>query len=368
MNSLRLAILLTISLTTSMVLSLPATAEVCLDRQLGDSNGYLDSIVANQNYLVVGESTTNRVVIYRRAKSGQWNRFRTISPPADSFFSTISYGFGRSVALSGDTLVIGAYAQGSRLLGPKPQIYPFQPPGNETFAGAVYRTQVSSNAPLQRIDRPNTNELAGFSITADQGKIAFTVSTLAPDGKIAGRTVVLSGSQQRSLPISGELAISKNRLVVGSSGTNLRQSQISIFDLDKSNLAPQTIQIPIRIAGINLTDKFIVVTENKYAYSTVQSDFRTLILDIPNLSRTFLDGIGQVSTAGNLLVRSHSASPDNEVGGKIEFFDLSATSPKLIRKQDAEIHSTFLTKDFLFASISRNGLAKICITPRSEIL
>jgi FG-GAP repeat len=367
MNSLRLVMLLIISLTTSVILPRPAAAEVCLDRQLGDSNGYLDSIVANQNYLVVGESTTNRVVIYRRAKSGQWNRFRTISPPADSFFSTI-YGFGRSVALSGDTLVIGAYAQGSRLSGPKPQIYPFQPPGNVTFAGAVYRTQVSSNAPLQRIDRPNTNELAGFSIAADRGKIAFTVSTLAPDGKISGRTVVLSGSQQRSLPISGELAISKNRLVVGSSGTNLRQSQISIFDLDKSNLAPQTIQIPIRIAGINLTDKFIVVTENKYAYSTVQRDFRTLILDIPTLSHTFLDGIGHVSTAGNLLVRSHSASPDNEVGGKIEFFDLSATSPKLIRKQDAEIHSTFLTKDFLFMSVSRNGVAKICITPRSEIL
>jgi hypothetical protein len=48
MNSLRLAILLTISLTTSMVLSLPATAEVCLDRQIGDSNGDGNSISATR--------------------------------------------------------------------------------------------------------------------------------------------------------------------------------------------------------------------------------------------------------------------------------------------------------------------------------
>jgi hypothetical protein len=87
-----------------------ASAEICLDKQLGDSYLVGESLTANQKYLAVGDSGANRVIVYKRTASQQWTKIHTILPPKNSLIDKIGRGFGYRLALTGDTLVIGAYA------------------------------------------------------------------------------------------------------------------------------------------------------------------------------------------------------------------------------------------------------------------
>jgi hypothetical protein len=363
----KLVLLLTMALAITFVSPLSALAEVCLDRQPGDSGRFGDSLAANQKYLVIGDPAANRVLVYRRTAANQWTRFRTISPPVNSPISIIGNGFGYRLALSGETLVIGAYAFKDKPQGQEQQLYPFQPPSSQydlsslAYNGAVYLTQASSNTPLKRLDQPKAKELAGFSIASDGDKIAFGVSTLNNDGQISGNITILNKDSRLNLPVKGEVALKKNLLVVGSTINN-ESGQISIFNLETPTLPPKVIKIPMPVSAINLSEKFIIVAEQKFAHITYGSrnSPRTLMLNISTLSSTFIEGIGDISTYGNLLARSYPTTPDSEVTGKVELFDVGITPPKLIKKQVGDIRRSIITKDFLY-TVNQNTKAPICI-------
>jgi hypothetical protein len=270
--------------------------------------------------------------------------------------------------------------------GQEQQIYPFQPFGKNSIAytGAVYRIQLDSNIPVTRIDQPKAKEVSGFSVAANGNKISFSVATYDKEiststnfnqAKSSGYITLLVGGKRHRLAESGQVALHNNVLVVGNNISE-KEGQISIFNLSHNNILPQKIKIPILVEAIILTEKFIIVSDQKYVSSTRYSQPKTLILNTSTFSSSFLAGAGDISADGNLLVRSHSGSADSEIPGVIEFFDISTTPPKLIQKKEGGSYRSFLTKDFLFTSVLRytpgdinsNSISKVktCINSHSE--
>jgi hypothetical protein len=93
---IRLLALVTTALAITFLLNLPAFSAVCIDRQSGDTHRFGDALAANQEYLAIGDTQANRVMVCRRNILRQWNRFRTISLPPNPPISDPSSNFGYS--------------------------------------------------------------------------------------------------------------------------------------------------------------------------------------------------------------------------------------------------------------------------------
>ncbi len=350
-----------------------AFAEICLDKQLGDSYRLGESLVANQKYLAVGDPGANRVIVYQRTANQRWIKSRTILPPKNSLIDKIGSGFGYRLALTEDVLVIGAYASKQNPQAQEKILYPFQPPGHNgvAYTGAIYMTSIGSNTPLQRIDRSIIKELSGFSIVANAGTIAFGVLSYNNQNRTSRYTTLLSGNNRSIINASGEIALHKNRLVVGRS-IDKQQGHISIFNLRKPDLVPEIIRVPLQgISAIELTDKFLIISEQKYLVSTSRetSEAKILVFDLLNRSFNLFAGPGSISAHENLLVSSHPTTDDSELPGRISLFDLSSTPPKMLSTNRMNIRQSFLTKNFLFKTVNLSTVGgndvMVCITPKN---
>ncbi|WP_309738320.1 hypothetical protein [Chamaesiphon sp. OTE_20_metabat_361] len=375
---LQIALLTTIPLFVC-ALDIRAVSADCIDLQSEGLRGAGSALVANERFLAIDDTLANRIVVYRRTPQRQWARVRTIAlPPNPPISDDPSSIFGyiatrHKLAISGDKLVIGKVI--SKQVRPGSQeeaLYPYKPPAEKgmAYAGAVYRTSLTSNSPLERIDRPKDKELAGLSVAADGGKIAFSVATY--DSKSLGYVTVISGSRRYSLAASGEIAMKKNLLVAADLTVRERQGKLTIFNLADATPSPRTIAIPLPVKGLAIADKYIVVAEqlevNQFPQSNPHiSRFpKTLFVNIADLSITSVDGFGKISTYGNKLVRSYPSTADNESIGKIELFNLGTMPPKLLGSRKADIRRSFLAQDYLFTVEDRDSNSMICITSSSK--
>ncbi len=370
---MKLALLLLAGCLAACALPELTLAETCLDKQIRDSYRVGESLTANQKYLAVGDPGANRVIIYQRTAAQRWIKIRTILPPKNSLIDKVGSGFGYSLALTEGTLVIGAYASKQNPQDQEKMFYPFQPSGYNgvAYTGAVYSTSIGSDTPLQRIDRSLAKELSGFSVVADAGKIAFGVLGYNNQGQLSKYTILLSGNNRRTINVGGEIALHKNRLVVGGS-ISKQQGHISVFNLRNPDLAPEIIRVPLQgISAIELTDKFLIVSEQKYLISTSRetSEAKILVFDLLNRSSNLFAGPGSISAYENSLVSSHPTTDDTEIQGRISLFDLSVTPPKILSTNRMNITQSFLTKNFLFKAVnfstSGDNDARICATPQN---
>ncbi|MBE9046212.1 hypothetical protein IQ255_17670 [Pleurocapsales cyanobacterium LEGE 10410] len=84
------------------------TNRTCFFPEEGDSAYFASSVVVNNKYLAVGDTGTNKVIIYTPDNFGKWSRTREILPPVNSALDREGSIFGNNLELDGDTLVIGA--------------------------------------------------------------------------------------------------------------------------------------------------------------------------------------------------------------------------------------------------------------------
>jgi hypothetical protein len=351
-------------------LDIRAVSADCIEPQPGDMPGFGNALVANERFLALDDTQANRIVVYRHTPQRQWTRLRIIAlppnPPIANPSTNFGYGVTLKLAISGDKLVIGKVISKARPTSQEAAFYPYKPPAEKGMAynGAVYRTSLTSNSPLERIDRPKDKELAGFSVAADGGKIAFSVATY--DRKSPGYVTVISGSRRYSLAASGEIAMNKNLLVAGST-TGEQQGKLAIFNLADATPSPRNLAIPMPVRGIAIADKYIVVAEQLFnQFTRTNRNIATLFVNIADLSITSVDGFGKISTYGNKLVRSYPSTADNESIGKIELFNLGTMPPKLLDSRKADIRRSFLAKDYLFTVEDRDSNSMICITSSSK--
>ena len=347
-----------------------AVSADCIDLQSEGLRGSGSGLVANERFLAIDNNLANLIVVYRRTSQRKWTRLRTIAlppnPPIANPSNNFGYGVTLKLAISGDKLVIGKVVSKMRPGSQEEALYPYKPPAENgmAYAGAVYRTSLTSNSPLERIDRPKDKELAGLSVAADGGKIAFSVDTY--DRQSPGYVTVISGTRRYSLAANGEIAMKKNLLVVGST-TSTQQGKLAIFNLADTTPSPRNLAIPIPVREIAIADKYIVVAEQLFnQFARTNRNIATLFVNIADLSITSVDGFGKISTYGNKLVRSYPSTADNESIGKIELFNLGTMPPKLLGSRKADIRRSFLAKDYLFTVEDRDSNSMICITSSSE--
>lgn len=361
---------------------------VDLQPEEGDSNCFGLSLAANEKYLAVGDTKANRVIVYRHSSQQKWVRFRAVLLPTNPIIVSSKSSYTTyKLALAGDTLVIGAVTSEIRLNEQNRQFYPYRPPTEEgemaysnhqtfritvreglleeAYTGAVYQILLTSNTSLERVDHPKIGELTGFSIAANGDKIAFAVATYGSSGHSSGHTILITNGCRRIFPASGEIALNDNLLIVGSI-MNYQQGKVSIFDLADSVASPKSIKIPMFIANIGLVKNFIIVAEqlSMAGSQSIKSHLsvvsKTLILNISDLSTTYMEGIGRIFTYGNRLVRSYPSTRDGEVAGKLELFDFSSTlPPRLICTSTADVLCSVLTRDFLFTTLYLES--RVCI-------
>ncbi|WP_310419620.1 hypothetical protein [Chamaesiphon sp. OTE_8_metabat_110] len=182
-------------------------------------------------------------------------------------------------------------------------------------------------------------------MAADGGKIAFSVATY--DRQSPEYVTVISGTRRYSLAASGEIALNKNLLVVGST-TSEQKGKLAIFNLADATPSPRNLAIPIPVREIAIADKYIVVAEQLWSNQFNRSNPKTLFINTTDFSITSVEGFGTISAYGNKLVRSYPSTADNEVSGKIELFNLSTMPPKSLNLRKTDVHRSFLAKNYLF--------------------
>jgi hypothetical protein len=347
-----LAIILPLSLVP-VVSSRSGNKQSCAIAQAGDSRLFGDAVAVGQNYMAIGDRLANRIVIYQKQPRGTWSRLRIISPPAGSPIAKIGQGFGYTLALDQNTLVIGAFAQSANTT-----------PGVAT--GAVYRTTIDRATPLERLDQPAASEITGLSVAAAHGRIAWGLNRYDQTGRSPGRIELLTNSQRRSITVPAAesnqfgvgLALGKDLLVSSSFDG---QHKVWLFDLAQDS--SKKIVVNFMASQIAVSDRFIAAGAFQ-AFGTSGNKDQTLVIRQADQATALIDGNGQLSLNQKFLVRSH---PGSQVGEdnqptQTEIFDLSTMPPQLVDRQIGVSHAG-LKDNFLVVRQTSNSGIKICLKP-----
>lgn len=156
----------------------PASAQMCLASDPGDSKSFGSVLAVSDRYLAVGDPNANRVALYSREPDGNWSRIKNILPPKGSSADKAGKGFGYSLALNDNTLVIGAYLEVKRK---KPNnTYQIQEFGSVYFAP----TTSKSIGTLREISIPDTDLLVGYGVSLFKDRIAFPGKTGIWEGQV----------------------------------------------------------------------------------------------------------------------------------------------------------------------------------------
>jgi hypothetical protein len=348
-----------------------ANTNTCIYPEPGDTGSFGFSLAVDEGHIIVGDSGANRVSIYQRNSAGNWFRVRIIECPEDSPFTVIGRGFGSSLALDGDTLVISASAQKfrPRMEGDfdshEKSLFSFSPPYQHhtndavRYAGAVYQTTLNEVSSIQRIDVPIEGELAGDSIAADMGNIAYSVKSISHS-----YTVLVSGKQSYCLQAFGKFALKGQRLAV------VQGSKILLFDLQSPEKYPQKILIPFPTAPtkIDMSDDLIAIDSGappsnleiycEYEGVSMPVMPQSFIFRLKDGESYIVEGYGKVTLNKNLLVRS--ICNGGGYSGWLDVFSLHDLSePKKISRELGSIECTYLTNNMLVTTRR--------LTPRQQI-
>ncbi len=279
-----------------------------------DSDSFGRALATSSNYLAVGDPKANRVVIYTRNKYGKWLRTREIEPPKDSIAYKVGFGFGFDVALDQSTLVIGSltWQESKETNEQKNRIY-LDPP--RSYSGAIYKTKLHKEIELEPINISVGENPGRFSITINEGNIAFIAPPKIQSGKLFGRVGVLYNDKvqyfispvdlDESRWFGASFALANNLLLIGAPSHNTAGGAW-LFDLN-STRKPQRLDASNPLSGntVVISEQFAVVGEffGGMVSGLSYSSPKTLIRNINDGSTTFIEGFGELSLDGNILAQ-----------------------------------------------------------------
>jgi hypothetical protein len=289
-----------------------------------DSFGY--PVAINNKYLAIGDYLANRVVIYSRENSGQWNRSKIVLPPKDSTSERIGYGFSDKLQLDGDFLVVNSSVE-------------------------RYSIKLDSETEVKPIALPSEKSV---------GSVTFNLFSF---GKI----------RQVNLPDKGEegfgtcFTYCNNLLLVGSpSRTN--KTGAWLYDLDRLDCQPEKLAIPNVYIGetVALNDEFAVVGDAAYSggpYRPLPQNISnrpksTLIKAIESGLTTTIQRTGKLSLSGDILGLMYPSSTHFVEGGVVELYRLNKTSGYRHILTRANIANALVQNGFLVTTYDNYELAR----------
>ncbi len=243
-----------------------SSSSICLKSLPGDSKSFGHALAMSDDYLAVGDPEANRVVIYTRNVDGRWLRTREILPPSGSSADSVGSGFGYDVSLDKSTLVVGAYTEKHKPNNPDKFQYTNQL--GVSFSGGVYKVLLDKKADVKRIDELDKSEVSGFSVSADRGRIAFSIKQEKQPGKWTGKVNLFSDSDVKQIlsPINiaeqnfgVDIDLKNNLLLVGSPFDE--NGAAWLFDLEALSSKPERLAVPNTHLGstVTISDQFAVV-------------------------------------------------------------------------------------------------------------
>ena len=155
------------------VMRISSTPQSCLVSEAGDSEFFGSALALSDRYLAVGDRKANRVVIYTRNDNDKWVRTKEILPPKGSEAQAAGSGFGSSLALDKETLVIGAHDE----LNLDVIISRSQEDYRRKFVSGVFVTDLGKQStPVELSSKflPN-NAIYGFDVSIDDSLVAFGI-------------------------------------------------------------------------------------------------------------------------------------------------------------------------------------------------
>ena len=362
----------------------------CVDSLPGDSFSFGYGLATHVKHLVVGDLGANQVVIYTRDRDGKWLRTREILPPKDSTAYKVGSGFGHTVALDGDILIIGTFTvidpENNEVVNPKD----FQE-NNVIFSTstALYQTRLDKETEVKRIDLPNVptkGAIPNGAVVAENGKIGFIFSQkrsrkrinrvyMLSDGKAqelpGGNLAYKFPSKVKSISIYGSDIALKSNLLLVSIDRDKERGGIWLFDLNSPQSKPQKLTIPLvapAIVSVAISKKFIAISNSSTSSSPYLPNLfdTTLIKNIVTGSTKIIGGAGGISLDSNILARTRSI-PDgqeypsvNEIPRVLEVFRLEDdATPHLIQKH-GDIESASVQNGLLITDRETASGRRIC--------
>lgn len=354
-----LFIIIGVVLFTQISMSNPN--KFCIAPEAGD-NGIPGSKVINDKYLVIGDSRKNRVTVYSRNNSGEWVKTREILPPKNSIPYKYGEGFGSSVKLDGDTVLI--YASISRetteLENPEDFQYIFD---------AYSREGAKKIEDFEPSDRPRLfisvfAELYLAKLNLDEEIQTFDFNREETSGFKKFPYLSEGRLKQIILPDHGEQffgmdwAYHNNLFLVGSP-SYYRGGGGWLYDLNRPEIEPTRLAISNTFMGetVAVSDKFAVVGASVVdpeirdfeAEGAPELPRKILIRAIETGATTVIEDLGRLSISGNILAIMHYGSdftPYHLL--KVFRLDKDATPHLIIERED--INHAWVQNGFLVTS------------------
>ncbi|WP_153009706.1 hypothetical protein [Mastigocoleus testarum] len=346
--------------------STSTSVQTCLLSEPGDSKSFGYALAISDRYLAVGDPEANRVLVYSHNRNQKWLRTREILPPKGSAAEVVGSGFGYDISLDKSTLVVGAYTEKHK---PNNQeIFQYTNQLGVSFSGGVYKVLLDKKAEVKRIDALSGGEISGFSVSADGGRIAFSIKEEEEPGGWIGKVNLLTEGNVKQIfsPTNSaeqnfgvDIDLKNNLLLVGSTFDDTGAAWL--FDLETSENKPQRLAVPNAHMGstVAISDQFAVVgAVGGLTYATPP---KTLIKGIKDGSRTVIDGVGKLSLDKNTLARMRPPSSDGEQQALLELFNLDDIATPRLVKERRDIDRALLQNSLLTTVQKTSSGVKLCI-------
>ncbi|MEL7084671.1 MAG: hypothetical protein AAGM36_09260 [Cyanobacteria bacterium J06597_1] len=370
-----------------------STANACFVPQDGDSRFFGNTLAASDGYFAVGDSTANRVTLFRRNPGGRWSRWQTITPPVGSDAARAGSGFGSAIALDGTTLAIGA--QVTSILSqpdiPSPETLdrpetPNQYRANRTelasagdaYTGSVFATSIleDSLAPLQEISIPDRN-IVGHAVSVSGDRVAIRSSFTDGLGRQRRRVLIADLNTRETTDI-----IEAPTLQAGSSfGTSVDLNDFTLVigapydppegaawiyplegELEPYRLPGKAGSLAFAGGSVALGDGFFAIssaTSWGRSYTSIVSGDRVPIL---------LNMGGRLSSNGRSLSIARVSFANGERAGLVRVYDiLRHGAPRLVKEipdgEQAALGTNFVAVLKVIRTRSQDVRREVCIVP-----
>ena len=314
--------------------------------------GFGSSFVANDQYLAVGHTGLNKVIIYTPDDSGKWSRTREIFLPEDLKLDSQESIFGNGLELDGDMLTISARIRNS----------------NVSREG-LSRSQAGNTPPKYSYKRYLINLK-----TETEVKPIDLLMQREPESNLVRFNLLRQGKiEQFVLPDMGEeyfgsnVALNQNLLLVGYLSHD-KTGGAWLFDLDRPQAEPLKLAIEDTALGgtVAISQQFAAVGVNGFRWYFPQGNpfdksYMTLIRNLNNGSTKVIDSFGKLSLSGDILAVMRPCNPEEELAGLLEVFCLDEdVTPRLIRRTNvakAKVQNGFLI------TLKTYYCTELCIEP-----
>ena len=299
-----------------------ATSVICLESKPEDTFAFGKALAINDNYIAVGDPKANRVAIYSYDEANNnWSRTREIYPPKNSVIDRVGYGFGNSLVLNENQLIIGAYSQ------PKLETIGNEPATEESklakeYHGAVYSLllEPKERSFLQEIALPDSFKLTGYSLTIFNNKIALGATDGTEPYTKPGKVLIVNpstlqiekiikppSSEQKFVDFGFVIDGNDDYLLVGSQGLTQNGGALLI---DKVGKTEEILVIPDPKRPTTRAGSSVALKNNLMALSTSSEKTWMLKLDTEGWSQVDLIRFGSFlnATESYVLISSNERS------------------------------------------------------------